>query len=73
MHGIALRTGGESVLRLVNDVPSGEIIVSDRHALLTILRNLLRNAAEYAGPAILSYGALKRFANHRRWTGDRTG
>jgi signal transduction histidine kinase len=44
--------GGASALRLVNDVPNGEIIVSDRHALLTILRNLLRNAAEYAGPAV---------------------
>jgi signal transduction histidine kinase len=44
--------GGEPALRLVNDVPNGEIIVSDRHALLTILRNLLRNAAEHAGPAV---------------------
>ena len=44
--------GGVTALQLVNDVPKGEIIVSDRHALLTILRNLLRNAAEYAGPAV---------------------
>ncbi len=43
--------GDEPSLRFVNDVPEGEIIVSDRHALLTILRNLLRNAAEHAGPA----------------------
>ena len=41
----------EPRLRFVNDVPVGEVIVSDRHALLTILRNLLRNAAEHAGPA----------------------
>lgn len=38
-------------LRFVNDVPQGDSVVSDRHALLTILRNLLRNAAEHAGPA----------------------
>jgi signal transduction histidine kinase len=44
--------GGKPALRLVNDVPNGEIIVTDRHALLTILRNLLRNAAEHAGPAV---------------------
>ena len=43
--------GSEFPLRLINDVPKGEIIQSDRHALLTILRNLLRNAAEHAGRA----------------------
>jgi signal transduction histidine kinase len=43
--------GVAPALRLVNDVPVGAIVVSDRHALLTILRNLLRNAAEHAGPA----------------------
>ncbi len=43
--------GGALPLRLVNEVPRGEIIQSDRHALLTILRNLLRNASEHAGRA----------------------
>ena len=43
--------GNASTLRLVNEVPRGEMIVSDRHALLTIVRNLLRNAAEHAGRA----------------------
>ncbi len=38
-------------LRLINEIPQGETVTSDRHALLTILRNLLRNAAEHAGPA----------------------
>ena len=40
---------GDAPLRLVNEVPRDEIILTDRHALLTILRNLLRNAAEHAG------------------------
>ncbi|MGZ8992839.1 MAG: sensor histidine kinase [Burkholderiaceae bacterium] len=43
--------GDAPPLRLVNEVPRGEVILSDRHALLTILRNLLRNAAEHAGLA----------------------
>lgn len=40
--------GNSTTLRLVNEVPPGEVILIDRHALLTILRNLLRNAAEHA-------------------------
>lgn len=47
----SLARGDDSLLRVVNEVPKGEMIFSDRHALLTILRNLLRNAAEHAGPA----------------------
>ena len=43
--------GVAPTLRLVNEVPPGDIILTDRHALLTILRNLLRNAAEHAGRA----------------------
>ncbi len=43
--------GNTPSLRLVNEVPPGDMIVSDRHALLTILRNLLRNSAEHAGRA----------------------
>jgi len=43
-------------LQFVNDVPKGEEIVSDRHALLTILRNLLRNAVDHAGPATCTVG-----------------
>lgn len=34
-----------------NRVPSDAVRVADRHALLTILRNLLANAAEHAAPA----------------------
>ncbi len=44
MHGI------ES-LNFRNEVPPESTIVTDRHALLTILRNLLRNAVEHAAPA----------------------
>ena len=51
-------------LRLVNEVPRGEPILSDRHALLTILRNLLRNAAEHAGRATC---VVRRMA----WSDDR--
>ena len=40
-----------SGLRFVNEVPAGSLVVADRHALLTILRNLFRNAAEHATPA----------------------
>lgn len=45
------RSGNAPTLRFVNEVPESETIVSDRNALLTILRNLLRNAAEHAAPA----------------------
>jgi signal transduction histidine kinase len=38
-------------LSFENLVPRGTIARVDRHALLTILRNLLRNAAEHAAPA----------------------
>jgi signal transduction histidine kinase len=38
-------------LVFVNRVAAGETLVADRHALLTVLRNLLRNAAEHAAPA----------------------
>jgi signal transduction histidine kinase len=41
----------ERQLRLVNEVPRDAMAMVDRHALLTILRNLLRNAAEHAAPA----------------------
>lgn len=35
-------------LRFVNDVPADAVVEADRHSLLTILRNLVRNAAEHA-------------------------
>jgi signal transduction histidine kinase len=38
-------------LSFENRVPRGTTARIDRHALLTILRNLLRNAAEHAAPA----------------------
>lgn len=34
-----------------NRLPAGLTVDADRHALLTVLRNLLRNAAEHAAPA----------------------
>lgn len=34
-----------------NEVAKGSIVEADRHSLLTILRNLIRNAIEHAGPA----------------------
>ena len=39
-------------LRFVNHVPPTTMMNADRHALLTILRNLIRNAAEHASPAL---------------------
>ena len=41
-------------LRFINEVPATTVVVADRHALLTILRNLIRNAAEHAAPALCS-------------------
>lgn len=38
-------------LNFENHIAPGRTILADRHALLTILRNLLRNAAEHAAPA----------------------
>lgn len=38
-------------LEFVNAVPAEASVQGDRHALLTILRNLIRNAAEHAAPA----------------------
>jgi signal transduction histidine kinase len=35
---------------LVNQMPRGEIVVIDRLALMTVLRNLLRNAIDHASP-----------------------
>jgi len=41
---------GEDRLQLRNRLPGEAPIVLDRHALMTILRNLLRNAIEHAAP-----------------------
>ncbi|ASM76866.1 two-component system sensor protein [Vitreoscilla filiformis] len=38
-------------LSLCNDIDVAVHVMADRHALLTILRNLMRNAAEHAAPA----------------------
>lgn len=37
-----------AMLTLHNEIPEGQQIEADRHALLTILRNLMRNALEHA-------------------------
>jgi signal transduction histidine kinase len=42
---------GAGALRFANEVPPGTRVAADRHALLTILRNLFRNAVEHAAPA----------------------
>jgi signal transduction histidine kinase len=47
VHNAAAR----ATLTLENRVPPGASVVADRHALLTIVRNLLQNAAEHAAPA----------------------
>lgn len=38
-------------LAFANEVAPGTVVQADPHALLTILRNLIRNAAEHAAPA----------------------
>lgn len=43
-------------LRVVVDVGEGERVAVDRQALLTIVRNLVRNAIEHAAPATLRIG-----------------
>jgi signal transduction histidine kinase len=44
-------------LQFVNAVPPATFLRADRHSLLTILRNLIRNSAEHATPAqcVVSY------------------
>lgn len=42
---------GAERLEFANEVAPGTIVEADRHALLTILRNLFRNAVEHAAPA----------------------
>ncbi len=41
-------------LRIVNRVDSGSYRLLDRYALLTVARNLIRNAADHAAPATLT-------------------
>ena len=64
------RDGDHPQLRLVNDVPRNEVVIGDRHALLTILRNLLRNAAEHAERATC---VVRRSANGLEVTDDGPG
>lgn len=47
-------------MRFVNEVPPGTLVTADRHALLTILRNLIRNAAEHAAPGYCAVRATVR-------------
>ena len=64
------RDGDQPQLRLVNDVPRNEVVMGDRHALLTILRNLLRNAAEHAERATCT---VRRSADGLEVTDDGPG
>lgn len=45
------RTDAAVPLAFVNQIRPGTVVHADRHALLTILRNLVRNAVEHATPA----------------------
>jgi signal transduction histidine kinase len=47
-------------LRVIVDVDAGERIAVDRQALLTVVRNLVRNAVEHAAPATLRIGGDPR-------------
>jgi signal transduction histidine kinase len=52
--GAAMGERAESQgLRIVVDVAPGERVDADRQALLTVVRNLVRNAIEHAAPATL--------------------
>ncbi len=48
-------------LRFANEVAPATVVSADPHALLTIIRNLIRNAAEHAAPA----KCVVRFTGHR--------
>ena len=50
----------DSGATLVNNVPRGETVDIDRLALMTILRNLLRNAIEHASPGRCRVGRIAR-------------
>ncbi|WZB77280.1 HAMP domain-containing sensor histidine kinase [Achromobacter insuavis] len=45
---------GMAELRFDNVIPADHIRILDRYALLTVLRNLVRNAVEHAAPATLT-------------------
>jgi signal transduction histidine kinase len=45
-------------LGLDDRVPEGTVRLLDRYALLTVLRNLIRNAIEHAAPAVLTVRAV---------------
>jgi signal transduction histidine kinase len=45
-------------LGLDHQIPAGTVRLLDRYALLTVLRNLIRNAIEHAAPALLTVRAL---------------
>ena len=47
-------------LRVIVDVGAGERVAVDRQALLTVVRNLVRNAVEHAAPATLRIGGDPR-------------
>lgn len=47
-------------LALEDRVPSDAVLILDRHALLTVLRNLVRNAIEHAAPASLTVNYAAR-------------
>jgi signal transduction histidine kinase len=47
-------------LRMVIDVADGELVRVDRQALLTVVRNLVRNAIEHAAPATLRIAGDRR-------------
>lgn len=49
---------GNARLELVNSVPADHVAILDRYALLTVMRNLVRNAISHAAPAILDVRSI---------------
>ncbi|WMD20113.1 HAMP domain-containing sensor histidine kinase [Achromobacter seleniivolatilans] len=45
---------GLAELRFDNQIAQGHVLTLDRYALLTVMRNLVRNAVEHAAPATLT-------------------
>ena len=54
-----------SALRIVIEVDAGETLLLDRQALLTVCRNLVRNAIEHAAPAALTISGSREGLSFR--------
>jgi signal transduction histidine kinase len=47
-------------LRIAIDIAAGETLMADRQALLTVCRNIVKNAVEHAAPALLTIEGDRR-------------